>query len=1155
MKKIVCCLLGALLVTGVLFTVKAAPQFTNGGFDKSIVKGLPPGWNARTLLKNNKRVKSPFELDDHDKREGAKALKVKLSGNEKIVLLNCKLGKVTPGKVYELSFWCKITGKSRFYLRENHIKKNGKFRAELFKNHAKLKHPAAWKKNIIRIKTYSEDAALGITIFMKGGPGAVWLDGFKIEEYKIKTGNEVSFQLSPNHYTDNNLFYLPQYAPLVMYWNCANKVQLKPQNPRVVFELPSQIKLLSCGYDAKLLKKTSIAGEYVRYEYTMGVPKTVMRSCDFAKSAYNSVIPMIYTDSKTVGKEYDCRMFYKDDKITCAPVEFRIKITPPLPASPRPELFNSGIFAGTSVEFYDKPLERWFKFYRSCGFNNIYLPDILRAGSLSRKHKRNPQAVFTEAAKSGIAAFMCSGQLTNGYVLRYTQANYDAPDSVKVKRANGKIDKSAFDPAYIIRKGKWYAKGIKQVVAQAVKYKCKGIWVNWEPYRFIGKNGSFTDLSKRDFAKFAKLPVKKVLAMSAMKIVDDYREKLYDFQSKQYADAMKSISEMLKKSSRELNYPLKVIVCSSNVFFVPRKELKIPGHIRFRRTFKPEQWLKYVEHLSSWYYLYFNADEYLNSDTKKLVDLGFRIPEYHQFQATSFYNTLENVEKYTLFIKEQCRKDGLPQASYLHLIQAKQCTNWVVTPEAIGLQMLSAFIGGAFGVGLYYFPNGYDGRYWRSAIEANRAIAMFEKIVMTGHKLNSGFKAKPMSKLFKCSSGDFAKRLTVRAFEKNGEYLVAICNFDFLAPSPCSLQFNLPAGRYTVSEPLKNKYYRTEKQPWLSAVDLKSLPFFAEPMSIHFLKITKFSDNIPAGKPVILTTVREKNISQCPFLNRKSEERLRKSNSLRSQLGCERRDLSSLKAFKSIKKSGFITAIITKNGESLFKIRKGKETFIISPDCRGAIVSWKFGELEIAGAGTKNQIGFDRIYMPAKSRSKEKKIFYSFVAQNVSGKLLRLKLCRRITKGALKGLHIYKTYVFHSKNSGFIIEYELKNKINECMVGFWVWNCFAQAYWKYNAEIEIGKLKLKSMALKTNTFCEYKKNASIRKLLSSAIFKKIDSDLVVLKSKIGTVSIKTDIKKLAGYLVWSVDSTKCNTLETLFASVEVARGNSAEFRLKYSFSN
>ncbi len=926
-----------------------AAEFKNGGFEYKLYKGVPGYWGGRVILKNKKAVPlaTAVAMDRGDFREGKQALKLKLSVNTKVIILETYLGKVEPGKVFEFSFQSKIKGKCQLWIRENHLTPEGKWRAKLFKNFVNIQGPGDWKKYTAKIKTFPGDGRLKITIFISKGPGEIWLDDFRIQELKVEPGDEISFRMSPGYYIDRNVFKLPRNSFLPVYLTCANKTQRKFKNPRIVFELPEQIKLLSCGYDTRKTKEPKIITKnginYIKYEYSMPLPKTIMRMPDFSKTAFNSIIPLLSTSAAPSAKNYKCYIYYKDDTLSCKPSVFKVQITPEITRVTTPKKFSVGIHSGTSIEYYGAPLKSFMEFYKKSGFNVIYLPDVLRAGSLfPMRDKRDISPLYKAAYYAGIPAYMATNCMVNGYMLRYVSASAKAPDSVKVKQVSGKIVKTAFDPAYMIRKGKWYVQALNQVIDQAIRFKAKGIWVNWEPYMFIGEKGSFTDLSLKDFAKFTGLPESKVLSTSPDKLIEQYRDEFYKFQSFQYGQAMKSMMELVKTRCKEKKYQLDIMLCTGPQLLTGVKELKRTGKWEeiqhYRRTFMAEDWLKYFNQVSSWYYMFFKSDDYLDKDSRKLIDAGLRLSESHAtLQPVSHFKTLQEVELITSYLKQQSRRDNVKRRKYIHLTQNLQCGNWVVKPKAISLQMLASFIGGADGVDLYYFPAGYDGSYWREAVKANSKIAMFEDLVMNGRKNSKVASALPLTKLFNSSIGDYNKRLTVRAFEKDGKILIAICNFDYLDAAPVKLKISRPNGKYALTAPWITRRFRTKKSAWLTAQELQNIQLVIPPMTIRFILCTpENAYTSKQFKPVYLEDIKK----TIPLLDAKFKQRLKDTGSILNSISSKKKVVFSTKNFKSLNSKAFNTALKKEGGTYVLKINAGKTKFNIVPEQGAVITQW-----------------------------------------------------------------------------------------------------------------------------------------------------------------------------------------------------------------------
>ena len=158
------------------------PAFSNGGFEDTLFNGIPVCWGGKTVMADGSAQSPDAVLDTEEFKEGKQSLKFELTPQKKVIIIGTQLGKVIPGKVYEISFWCRITGDCRIALREDHIMAGEKWNEKLFKNFITVQDATAWKKITGKVTAADSDDKLGITIFIDKGPGTVWLDGFDIQE-------------------------------------------------------------------------------------------------------------------------------------------------------------------------------------------------------------------------------------------------------------------------------------------------------------------------------------------------------------------------------------------------------------------------------------------------------------------------------------------------------------------------------------------------------------------------------------------------------------------------------------------------------------------------------------------------------------------------------------------------------------------------------------------------------------------------------------------------------------------------------------------------------------------------------------------------------------------------------------------------------------
>ncbi len=80
----------------------------------------------------------------------------------------------------------------------------------------------------------------------------------------------------------------------------------------------------------------------------------------------------------------------------------------------------------------------------------------------------------------------------------------------------------------------------------------------------------------------------------------------------------------------------------------------------------------------------------------------------------------------------------------LALPQGFQCGNWVSQPEHIAMALDSYFFNGWDSAVLYYFPRGYDARYWKAFAEATTRAARFENDVLDGRRGDGKTTVEPL---------------------------------------------------------------------------------------------------------------------------------------------------------------------------------------------------------------------------------------------------------------------------------------------------------------------------------------------------------------------------------------------------------------------------
>ena len=1103
-------------------------------------------------------------MDATTRHEGKQSLRVTLKDEKDFVYLHSTPVPVKPGRVYRVSFWARNTG-TDVWLRSNLSDAKGKL---LPNGYGLLLKPVGaydWKRFEAKLQAKPGDAQLGLTFFISKTPGSVWLDDVRIERVETERGNEVVFRMTPNWHTDDNVYHLSQGDPMIVFLTARNEAQYQAKKPRVIIELPEEIELLGCDYDAiEFSRPKPIAKggrKYVQHDYEMGVPGVALHGLDFNRAAFGSVPLMLRTKRKPGPEILDAWIRFVDGKLACRSCLFRLKIVPSVQSARTPKRFRTQISSATSLEFYGKPLEAWVPFYRRCGFNGIRVPRYLRAGSLRpRKHLRSPKPVIAALKKHGLAVTLDDVMLANGYRVRGGKFYRKVPDAVRLKRADGTILKDAFDPAYIRRRGEWFVRSVNDILDTALAFGADHLGPNWEPYMYTREGGSFTDLSLQDFATFTGMPIDKVRAMKPLDIVKNHKEKLMAFQSWQFAETMKVIRELVHAKSKAVGREIEFIPCVSPALLDDLEEGK--KYYEMMACMRSTDFLKHLDAVASW--AYSGAMDYrlLEDERKrKLFALGYRGAWGGDMRKASHRGCLDRAEAKTAHIRKVRAKDGLKPIPYVHYVQGKQGNTMIVPPESIGLQMLSAFVGGADGCDLYYFPRGYDGRYWQSAAQANDLIAFHEDQRLGAKRVASGFALEPKTDLFK--HDDYRDDLVLRVFEKDGRYLLALCNYDPVDEAVVELRCDeLKGGRYVLRSPYRKEHYAGEAGPALAPEQLKSAMLTVSAASIDFLAIEPYAQAKDYGRALSLADVRRGALAKVPDLDKAFAARLASIAALKKPVD-QVAEVFRTAGIEPIHE-GELAGELTGTGEAmLYRLTNETQQLLVDP-ANGAVVrSWKVADSEqVLDRPKENVLCRDRFYFPADyMTSKEFESPYQFAGHKVAGDGIEASFERTLGTGELKGFTIRKTYAMNTDEPAFDVRYDIRNGQTETRsIGLWTKHMLAVLSKAGGAKpgLRVGGTAVPRLGQKTvlaairnrrvapgfkivlDRFASY--NAEMVQARGSAAL------LVQGKRRVRVVALP---ETLYAHYTWSNLKTDFATFENVFLPQRVAPGATWSTRIRF----
>lgn len=138
---------------------------------------------------------------------------------------------------------------------------------------------------------------------------------------------------------------------------------------------------------------------------------------------------------------------------------------------------------------------------------------------------------------------------------------------------------------------------------------------------------------------------------------------------------------------------------------------------------------------------------------------------------------------------------GVKMIAYPHGLQG---TSWVIEPEILGLNLNAYFFFGWDAALVYFFPMGYDARYWTAFADAARNAVKYEDFVFGGRRIDGEVRLE--------GAGELVGHV---AYELDGRRIVAVFNYAIDNPAEFTLcapflsggrKLRVPAARMEVFE-------------------------------------------------------------------------------------------------------------------------------------------------------------------------------------------------------------------------------------------------------------------------------------------------------------------------------------------------------------------
>lgn len=338
-----------------------------------------------------------------------------------------------------------------------------------------------------------------------------------------------------------------------------------------------------------------------------------------------------------------------------------------------------------------------------------------------------------------------------------------------------------------------------------------GMWANWEPYFFAG-HGCWCDRCREAFAAYSGLPSNEVVRAWPAEMKKGKYEDLYiEFRGKEHAKVVKTIDKWVRKytgGERSMGFMPGVAWCEMSTEWRSRVNAKRGD--RHPREQNIREYAADLKWLEPWgpYPRWNTVESYRYSKWKHLV----------------YWVAAKD-------IREQLERE-YPATARPNLVAypfSKMGELWLTQPEQLSMAYDAFYFNGWRSVVPYFFPMGYDARYWAAISEATERAAKYEDWLLDGTRVDSSVAVTPVAEYaMPCSEVTFyvpaatnVSCLQTAAYRLNGTTIVATLNYWEKGEAFFDLTVrDLPAGDYAVVDEKGVLYAKSSERPYWSAADL-----------------------------------------------------------------------------------------------------------------------------------------------------------------------------------------------------------------------------------------------------------------------------------------------------------------------------------------------
>ncbi len=443
---------------------------------------------------------------------------------------------------------------------------------------------------------------------------------------------------------------------------------------------------------------------------------------------------------------------------TARAVEFELRTSEKISAR-APERYFNGLFpSGTSVYFGNGEADfELARFFGECGARWIIT-------------NKATQEIVDAWRKAGIRHVTPELGASNGYFFGYDK-NIPPEDRFRFSPTDEDWrighDKTflanGYCPLAIIEERPYVVtNAFAGKIADRLKFRgVDGGWSNWEPFMYETR-GCICDNCRRRFAEWKKTNPKGTLQ---------------EFRSKLHAEVVRTIDRFVRRSGGD------------GVGMIPGVSWR-EGCSEWRTHYgnsetKPADYAGDLEWINFW-------GPYVYWDAQAPYGRTERSPVWHFLLARDIR---ENTDR----LYAEGRRPKL--MAFPHVLEGR---SWVTQPEHMAMGFDSYFFNRWQAAIGYFFPQGYDARFFRAFAGATTRAAMCEKFVLDGTRNDASCRVEPVAEYEKPFTLDAkyaplvkdASQLQRAVYDLGGSRIVAVLNFSDYADAFFVLKSAGMKGRF-----------------------------------------------------------------------------------------------------------------------------------------------------------------------------------------------------------------------------------------------------------------------------------------------------------------------------------------------------------------------